>query len=164
VCLVTARYAENIEDSVRFRGRALIFDILIRRIMKAKEWVEKFLGEGVSLDSLKTEYALETRDLADKRSKSSTDKTKAGAYDGAIREQRQKWGAIASKCSSLGLTASDFDVMLQKDLNDVKTFIDKAKENKQEKGPKVEIAEQTLTQPTVPSPADKKKVHGRTLV
>lgn len=93
--------------------------------MKAKQWAEKFdaVVNDDELGGLLTEYALETRDLVDARSKTSHSDRKAAAAEGALREQRQKWLAVCNQVKTLAISPVMFDTMLVKDLNDVHTLV-----------------------------------------
>lgn len=98
--------------------------------MKAKEWAKKFndiftLTETVTdatyskVKEVIAEYAGETRDLIDARSKNSgefeRDKkkvdTRGPAVEGAIREQKQKWQSVCTQVPLLHLDMFDVDVM-----------------------------------------------------
>ncbi len=105
--------------------------------MKSWDWVCKYRAEVKCAETQKTfldEYALETRDLVDLRSKNSKPKdnlkgeewkkaraSQRAAIDGAIREQRQKWRAICDRQASLTLEMFDEGIMRVqlKDIYDV---------------------------------------------
>jgi choline kinase len=72
---------------------------------KSKDWVTQFDG---NTEEFTKAYAEETRQLIADRTKSSDEKTKWAATDGAIREQRLKWRSITNKLDS-SLTISNFD-------------------------------------------------------
>ena len=113
--------------------------------LKSKEWAVKFAPAGDGklfdkklLDEVLTEYALETRELIDARTKNSKPESKAAASDGALREQKQKFLAVSNQVK--WLLPEFFDEMVVTHLNDTKTLVDKWKastkkkeEDKQEK-------------------------------
>jgi hypothetical protein len=107
-------YKSKNKDSDRKHRRSLM--------AKAKEYAERFNTE--DLNVVITDFALETRDLIDKRTKYSVDaKSKASAskqwvIDGVLREQRQKWEAVARLTDKVN--ASSFDNLIVQHLNDVK--------------------------------------------
>lgn len=100
----------------------MIDNILQKRIiMKAKAYAEK-LNEA-NKEEVVIEFALETRELIDNRSKFSNDdkSTKSGSknyvVEGVLREQRQKWNAICNQNNVL--SPSEFDSVIVAHLNDV---------------------------------------------
>lgn len=95
--------------------------------MKSKDWAKRFESE--DLVQVVGDFALETRELVEARTKFSTkeDKGKAKpslqpAIDGALREQRQKWQAVCNLVPALAGTT--FDKILAEHLNDLKTAND----------------------------------------
>lgn len=83
--------------------------------MKAFEWAARFAKE--DRETVLNDFALETRDLADKRSEKSKDKYKKSAVEGAVREQRQKFLAVCGRVE--GLTNEMFDDMMRSHLADL---------------------------------------------
>lgn len=122
--------------------------------MKAKEWAAKFeetKGDAELVNAVKSEFALETRELVDKRTANSKPDMKlkngvvngvAYATDGVMREQRQKWEAVCRLTNTV--KPNEFDSVLTAHLNDVKVAQDEwanklaeAKQPKAEKETKV---------------------------
>lgn len=113
--------------------------------MKSKDWIKRFEAGGEANDNeVIGEFALETRELIELRTKNSTTEEKGKikaslnpAVDGALREQEQKWKAIQSKVTRL--TSVSFEKAIMVDhLNDVKASQDNWKnrakpDDKQEK-------------------------------
>jgi hypothetical protein len=111
-------------------------------VAKAKEWAERLKSAGEDINAVLADFALETRELVDRRSKNSDEKSKSYAIEGATREQRQKWEAV---CRLIPTNIS-FEKLMTEHLNDVvesqthwknKVLEEKTKksnnENKQEK-------------------------------
>lgn len=80
--------------------------------MKAVEWAGKFQAattdEEVAL--VLEEYGQETADLIALRSKSSVDKSRLSAMEGAVGEQRNKFRAVVGKVPTL--TPDKFEALL----------------------------------------------------
>ncbi len=86
--------------------------------MKAVEWVEQFKTATTpeELALIMDEYGKETVELMVFRSKSSTEKSRLAAMDGAVNEQRNKFRAITGKVPAAVPTL--FDDMLDKHAKD----------------------------------------------
>lgn len=80
--------------------------------MKAVEWSEKFQAttSPEELSLVLDEYGKETADLIALRSKTSVDKSRLSAMDGAVAEQRNKFRAIKAP----GVTPELFEPLLDK--------------------------------------------------
>ena len=80
--------------------------------MKAVEWSAKFQAttSPEELSLVLDEYGKETADLIALRSKSSVDKSRLSAMDGAVAEQRNKFKAIKAP----GVTPELFEQLLDK--------------------------------------------------
>lgn len=116
-----------------------------RNLLKAKDWAKRFEAGGEVNDEIVIgEFALETRELIENRTRFSTTEEKGkvkaslnNAVDGALREQEQKWQAIQGKVARLQGVSFNKAIMVEH-LNDVKTKQDTWKnqakpDNKQEK-------------------------------
>lgn len=80
--------------------------------MKAVEWSGKFQATTTpeELDVVLDEYGKETADLIALRSKSSVDKSRLSAMEGAVAEQRNKFRAIKAP----NVTPELFEPLLDK--------------------------------------------------
>lgn len=82
--------------------------------MKAVEWAAKFQAAASEEEVLLVlgEFGIETAELITVRTKGSNNQSRLAAADGAVREQKQKFGAIKSRVPTL--TDEQFDMAVDK--------------------------------------------------
>lgn len=132
--------------------------------MKAREWAGL-----VAAGDISEAFATETRELIAKRTAGSDKDTKCPAIEGALREQRMKWLAIAR--INPVLTSEAFDSMVDKYLADVKLEVENWHKKRKQKAEADTIVAPPKQEdvPAAPSPAKKKRekknvaVYGRKL-
>lgn len=73
---------------------------------KAKEWIVKYSSK----DEFIGQYAEETAKLVAERTAKSTEETRLGAAEGAIRQQKDKWRAICNSVKELN--ENTFELMI----------------------------------------------------